>query len=182
MKYGEMSNEDYLKLIDSKLRNAKQYNDTLAFTTMSSGCLDKYKDQYGNVYQKGALIGLCLDIQLRYLSRGKYGIQDLMKDLSKTYGKEKSFKDEELFNKITQLTYPEIGIFFKRYVAGNEPLPIKETLALVGIEFGGGRTEKGGGVPPALCPRVAPSPPFEAPWKAGHQPFFEQLPGPDNAP
>lgn len=32
---------------------------------MSEGCLTTYKDQYTNVYQKGALIGLCLDIKLQ---------------------------------------------------------------------------------------------------------------------
>lgn len=143
VKYGKMSVTDYLKVIDTKMQRAKSYNDSLPFTVMSKGCLDKYKDQYGNVYQKGALIGLCLDLKLRYLSKGAYGVQELMKDLAKTYGKEKSFKDEELFDKITSLTYPEINDFFKRYVAGTEPLPLKECLALAGVEFGvSGKTEK----------------------------------------
>jgi predicted metalloprotease with PDZ domain len=136
VKYGDMSVEDYLKIIENKLTAENSYNDSLPFTVMSSGCLKKYKDQYGNVYQKGALIGMCLDIQLRSLSDGKYGLQELMKDLSKTYGKNKSFKDDELFDQIVKLTYPEIGVFFKRYVAGTETLPIKEMLNLVGIGFG----------------------------------------------
>lgn len=136
VKYGKLGVTDYLKMIDAKIHNAGGYNDSLPFTVMSKGCLDKYKEQYGNVYQKGALIGLCLDIKLRQLSKGSYGVQELMKDLSKTYGNDHSFKDEELFDKIVSLTYPEIGEFFKRYVAGTEPLPIKEYLSLVGIEIG----------------------------------------------
>ncbi|HET6226864.1 MAG TPA: peptidase M61 [Bacteroidia bacterium] len=136
VKYGKMSVKEYLKVIHTKIQRAKYFNDTIPFTEMSKGCLDVYKDQYGNVYQKGALIGLCLDLQLRYLSKGAYGVQELMKDLSKSYGKDKSFKDEELFAKITSLTYPEIGTFLKRYVADKEPLPIKESLALVGVEIG----------------------------------------------
>lgn len=133
IKYGNMSVADYLKVIESKIAGSKSYNDSLPFTVMSEGCLKKYKDQYSNVYQKGALIGMCLDIQLRYLSKGKYGIQELMTDLSKTYGKNKSFKDEELFDQIVKLTYPEIGDFFKNYVEGSKPLPLKEMLQLVGI-------------------------------------------------
>ncbi len=136
VKYGNMSVNEYLKVIDKKMQRAKGYNDSLPFTVMSSGCLDIYKEEYGNVYQKGALIGLCLDLKLRYLSKGKYGVQEMMEDLSKTYGKERSFKDEELFDRIVKLTYPEIREFFKRYVEGSEPLPIKESLALVGIDFG----------------------------------------------
>ena len=142
VKYGSMGVDDYLRVIEDKMAGAMAYNDSLPFTVMSAECLTKYRDEYNNVYQKGALIGLCLDVKLRALSDGKYGLQELMKDLSKTYGKERSFRDEELFAKITQLTYPEIGEFFKRYVAGTEPLPLAEILALAGVEFGGQTKEK----------------------------------------
>jgi predicted metalloprotease with PDZ domain len=102
---------------------------------MSKGVLDRYEDQYNNVYSKGALIGLCLDIRLRQLSDGKYGTQDMMRDLSKTYGKDRSFKDDSLFSTIAALTYPEIGEFFRKYVIGGEPLPFEELLAAVGIKY-----------------------------------------------
>jgi predicted metalloprotease with PDZ domain len=136
VKYGNMSVDDYLRIIEDKMAVANQYNDSLPFTVMSSECLTKYRDQYNNVYQKGALIGLCLDLKLRSLSNGKYGLQELMKDLSMQYGKEKSFRDEELFLQIEKLTYPEIGEFFKDHVAGSKPLPITELLLLAGVEFG----------------------------------------------
>jgi len=41
-----------------------------------------YKDQYINVYQKGALIGMCIDILMREASNGNRGILSLMKELS----------------------------------------------------------------------------------------------------
>lgn len=111
------------------------YNDTLPFTVMSAEILDKYEKEYGNVYQKGALIGLALDIKLRELSKGEYGLRNLMLDLAKTYGKDNSFKDEELFDKITELTYPEIREFFAKHVEGSQPLPLEETLQKVGIIY-----------------------------------------------
>ncbi len=142
IKYGKMSLPDYLNVIETKIAGSKNYNDSVPFTVMSEGCLKKYKDQYSNVYQKGALIGLCLDIQLRYLSKGKYGLQELMFDLSKTYGKNKSFKDEELFDQIVKLTYPEIGIFFQNFVEGNKPLPVNDMLQLVGVGYGASDANK----------------------------------------
>jgi predicted metalloprotease with PDZ domain len=142
IKYGNMSVDDYLRVLEDKIAVAAQYNDSLPFTVMSSECLTKYHDQYNNVYQKGALIGLCLDLKLRSLSNGKYGLQELMKDLSAYYGKEKSFKDEDLFPQIVKLTYPEIDDFFRNYVSGSKPLPIEETLALAGIEFAGQSKQK----------------------------------------
>ncbi len=135
VKHGLVGVEDYLETMSDKMKSAGYYNDTLPFTVMSSKCLDEHEKQYGNVYQKGALITMCLDIKLRHLSGGKYGTQELIKDLSKTYGKHKSFKDEELFDKIEELTYPEIREFLDKYVAGPNPLPFQEVLNLVGIEY-----------------------------------------------
>ncbi|MDJ1505475.1 peptidase M61 [Xanthocytophaga agilis] len=135
VKEGLIDLPKYAEMIRDKFYAADQYNDSLPFTTMSKGCLDVYKDQYDNVYQKGALINLCLDIKLRQLSGGKYGVQNLMADLAKNYGKDKPFKDEELFSVITKLTYPEIETFFKRYVDGPERLPLEECFAAVGITY-----------------------------------------------
>ncbi len=135
VKYGLIDFKDYMNTQIEKLNQSMQYIDTLAFTKMSKGVLDTYEKQYGNVYAKGALIGLCLDIKLRQLSKGKYGTQNLMADLSKTYGKTKSFKDDELFATITKLTYPEIGTFLNTYVGGNQKLPYKETFAAIGVDY-----------------------------------------------
>lgn len=128
--------EAYLyKLREYIATSREYYNDTLPFTVMSAEVLNKYEKEYGNVYQKGSLIGLVLDVKLRELSEGKYGLRDLMLDLSKTYGKDNSFKDEELFDKITELTYPEIRQFFARHVEGAEPLPLEETFRKAGIIY-----------------------------------------------
>jgi predicted metalloprotease with PDZ domain len=134
VKYGLISREQYLEVIRNKMSIADNFLDDVPFTEISSQTLDKYADQYYNVYQKGALIGMCLDIKLRKLSDGKYGLQDLMADLSKKFGKNQAFEDEALFGEIEKLTYPEIGEFLKRYVAGSESLPFDEVFALVGIQ------------------------------------------------
>ncbi|CAN5775438.1 peptidase M61 [soil metagenome] len=135
VKYGNLTLEDFLGVMRSKMINAEEYNEELSFTKMSKGALDKYEDQYNNVYQKGALIGMCLDIRLRQLSGGAYGTQNMMMDLSKKYGTQKSFVDDSLFSDIVKLTYPEIGDFFNRYVIGGEDLPYKELLEAVGIDY-----------------------------------------------
>ena len=46
-----------------------------------------------------------------------------------------AFQDEELFDVITKLSYPEIGTFFEDYVAGSKPLPIEEYLAETGFQY-----------------------------------------------
>lgn len=135
VKYGLISPEEYLNVIRKKMIVAANFIDTVAFTDISKYTLEKYSDQYYNVYQKGALIGLALDLKLLELSDGKYGLQELMADLSKKYGKEKAFNDEELFATITEMTYPEIGEFLNTYVGGPTPLPYEGIFNLVGIDF-----------------------------------------------
>jgi hypothetical protein len=112
-----------------------EYDNNLPFTDLSKYTLDKYHDQYNNVYVKGALIGLCRDLELRKLSNGKYGVKDLLLDLSRKFGKQKSFKDDELFDEIVKMTYPEIAVFFNKYVKGAEPLPFAEELNWVGVTY-----------------------------------------------
>jgi predicted metalloprotease with PDZ domain len=143
LKGGIMSFENFVDNMHYKIYTAAEmYNDTLPFTEMSKGALDTFKEQYGNVYEKGALIGWCLDIKLLRLSKGQYCVANLIKDLSKTYGTQKAFNDNELFDKIAALTYPEIKTFLQRYVASNERLPFEELLPLIGVSYTRSRVEK----------------------------------------
>ncbi|MBT1703278.1 peptidase M61 [Chryseosolibacter indicus] len=135
VKYGLITPEEYIGTLQEKMLTADQFKNDVPFTEISKFTLDKYHDQYYNVYQKGALIGLCLDIKLRKLSKGKYGLRNLMLDLSNKYGKNKAFEDDKLFEEITKMTYPEIGEFFNRYVNGTEPLPLQEVFSDVGIGY-----------------------------------------------
>ena len=135
--YGLIDIDKFIEVMQGKMSEAQtQYNDTMPFTFMSSHVLEtKYHKQYNNVYAKGALINMCLDILLRYNTNGEYGTQNLMADLSKLYGKDKSFKDNDLFNDIEKLTSPEIRKFLDMYIAGNKKLPFKEILNMVGLNY-----------------------------------------------
>jgi len=135
VQYGLITPDQYLKVLRQKMLIADNFLDTVPFTEISKFTLDQYKDQYYNVYQKGALIGLCLDLKLRSLSQGKYGMRNLILDLSKKFGKTHAFRDDLLFDEITALTYPEINEFLKRYVGGAERLPLKEMLGLAGVTY-----------------------------------------------
>ncbi len=121
---GLIDENEFYSRIAEKIAHAAELNDTMPFTTMSANVLtEPYKAQYLNVYEKGALIGMCLDIIIREKSNGERGILDLMQKLSAEYGASKPFNDEELFAKITSFTYPEVGDFLKTYVAGPTPIP-----------------------------------------------------------
>ncbi|WP_309609099.1 hypothetical protein [Flavobacterium sp.] len=131
---GLISENDFYKRIETKIENASKMNDTIPFTIMSAKVLENpYKNEYQNVYEKGALIAMCLDIQLRESSKGKKGILDLMHKLSNTYGVKKAFNDEDLFSIITKITNSKIGSFLETYVSGSTPIPYHIYLKKVGI-------------------------------------------------
>lgn len=119
-----------------------QFKQDVSFTNMSKQVLGKYKDQYVNVYQKGALIGFGLDLTLRQLSQGKWNNQLLLQALSKEYGPTKSFKDEQLFDKIVQITkQPALKEFFDSYVAGTKALPMETWLQALGYTWDANQQE-----------------------------------------
>uniref|UniRef100_UPI00404974F0 M61 family metallopeptidase n=1 Tax=Flavobacterium sp. TaxID=239 RepID=UPI00404974F0 len=131
---GLIDEAEFFERMSQKILQANQMNDKMSFTKMSKNVLTApYKDQYINVYQKGALIAMCMDIIIREESKGQKGILNLMQDLSKEYGSNKAFKDAELFNKITELTYPSVGEFLKTYVAGETPIPYADYFAKMGV-------------------------------------------------
>jgi predicted metalloprotease with PDZ domain len=134
---GLISLPEFLNRMTEKYRTMNfSYDNSIPFTKLSKGVLGKYKDEYGNVYQKGALIGLCLDLYLRSETHGRYGTQQLVRDLSARYGPEKSFKDEDLFQLISETTHVKgIDQFLAHYVSGSKDLPLASLLPTIGCEL-----------------------------------------------
>lgn len=139
---GLVEESGFYRDIMQKIQRSKQLNDAMSFTIMSENVLKApYKDQYLNVYQKGALIGMCVDILMREESEGHRGILSLMKELSNKYGKNKPFEDDKLIDEITAMTYPSVGEFLNTHVVGDIPINYNEFFEKVGIEIGEGKVE-----------------------------------------
>lgn len=133
---GLISPAEFYAAIVSKISNAKTYEDSMSFTKMSENILEEpYASNYGNVYEKGALIGMCLDILIRSKSNGEKGLLNLMKKLTEQYGPNRPFEDTNLIREIEDLTYPEVGTFFKDHVIGTIPINYSAFFDLVGLEY-----------------------------------------------
>jgi predicted metalloprotease with PDZ domain len=134
---GLINKDQFLQRIGEKIANSKSYDDTMPFTVMSKNVLvEPYKDQYRNVYEKGALLAMCLDIELRKLSNGEMGYRDMIRKLSQRFGENKPFKDDKLIDELVTVTgYPQVKDFYNKYIAGNQPTPYAEYLKMVGIDI-----------------------------------------------
>ncbi len=131
---GLVTEDEFLTTIMEKIQTASGLDDTMSFTEMSENVLvSPYAENYFNVYQKGALIGMCIDILIREESDGNRGILSLMKELSQKYGKNRPFEDDTLFEEIVKMTYPSIGDFFETHVIGNTPIDYDSFFKKVGL-------------------------------------------------
>lgn len=131
---GLINEQQFINAMQSKIATSMSFDDSMSFTEMSKNILeDKYAANYSNVYMKGALIGMCIDIILREESKGEYGIRDLMLDLSKKYGSKRPFQDEEIISEIVKMTYPSVGDFFEKHVVGGTPIDYNAFFDKVGV-------------------------------------------------
>jgi predicted metalloprotease with PDZ domain len=126
----------FLQKMADKINNSRtNFNDSLSFTELSKHSTDLDSNEYGNVYQKGALIAASLDLYLLQLSGTKLDLRMLMDELKKKYGKDRYFEDDSLFDIITRMTYPEVRSFFTKYVEGGTPIPYNYFFGLAGIKY-----------------------------------------------
>ncbi len=134
---GLIPKEEFFNRLIEKIDTSKNFDNTMSFATMSKNILsDPYHENYRNVYEKGALISLCIDIIMRENSNGAYGILDLVKNLSARYGSETPFKDEELIEVIKEESFPEVSDFLTQHVIKNTPIDYEFYLNKVGIKYG----------------------------------------------
>jgi predicted metalloprotease with PDZ domain len=137
LRAGLKSPEEYLKKIIQKMQiDRAKYDSTYSLRELA---LTSYSDsgqiQYGNIYMRGALtIGL-LDIRLLELSDGTRGLQDVIADLTRKFGKRRAFPESTFVDTVVAVTYPEIRDFFDRYIWDSQRLPIAEYYGKLGIRL-----------------------------------------------
>jgi predicted metalloprotease with PDZ domain len=134
---GLVEPNEFYNTIMSKIATSKNLDDAMSFTIMSENVLEEpYASNYYNVYMKGALIGMCIDILMREQSDGNRSMLSLMKELSARYGREKPFVDDNIITEITEMTYPSVGEFLKTHVEGDVPINYNDFFEKVGLTLG----------------------------------------------
>jgi predicted metalloprotease with PDZ domain len=145
LRAGLKSPEDYLEKIIQKMQiDRANYDSTYSLRELAlSSYSDSGQSQYGNIYMRGALTAGLLDIRLLELSGGTRGLQDVIAELTRKYGKRRAFPEATLVDTLVAMTHPEIQDFFDRYVWESERLPMAEYYGRLGITL----VEKPDGIP-----------------------------------
>ena len=128
--------KEFFEEIIDKMIEAESFNDQIPFAELSKNILSSpYKENFLNVYHKGALLSMCMDLIILENSEGKKGILDLIKDLSVKFGKNNPFQDDMLIAEIATLGYPEVAAFINNHIIDNKPVDYIFYLNKAGVQY-----------------------------------------------
>ena len=104
--------------------------------------LEKYPDYRAadrsiSYYNKGELVGVLLDLQMREDSHGRYSLRDLFHALNRDYAKQSKFFPESdgVRDEAEKLTGTDLHSFFDQYVTGTAEPPYERLFATVGLSL-----------------------------------------------
>jgi len=104
--------------------------------------LEKYPEYRGpdfsiSYYNKGKLLGLCLDILLRDATSNRESLDSLLRAMNVRYAQQhKSYGETAAIQALaTELAGRDLSEFFQRYVAGTAEVPFESILARGGFEI-----------------------------------------------
>lgn len=130
-----MEMDFFLKEMRDKINQAEEYGD-FSMTEMSRNVLTPVNQElYRSVYNRGALIGMMLDIAIIDATKGKKTLKTVMMELAVKYGPSKPFNDAELIDEFVTLTSPELKFFFEKYITGSRPLSFDTYFEKIGIVY-----------------------------------------------
>jgi predicted metalloprotease with PDZ domain len=133
---GIISINEYLERMSEKLTVNEKFRQDISLTELSEQVYDEaITMQFINFYNKGVVTAAMLDIKLLELSKGKSGLRELFLGLLEKYGKDNPFPEDDFFEIIVDMTYPEIEQFIIDYIKGTKPLPYQEYMAKLGFNY-----------------------------------------------
>jgi predicted metalloprotease with PDZ domain len=133
---GVIDAETYLARLSSKLRANDAYDAEWSISDMSLKSYSaKGQREWGNIYQRGAIVAGLLDLEILSRSDGRRGLREVILELAHRYGPDAAFDEVGFFDEIAAMTDPALRSFFDRYVRDTQPLPIQELFARVGVLY-----------------------------------------------
>jgi predicted metalloprotease with PDZ domain len=102
-------------------------------------------------YNKGLLLGLLLDLEIRSRTSGQKSLDDVLRSMyrkfyespaarpdpaaTSDYGPGRGYEEKDILEALSQVSGNDFKPFFIRYTQQSDPLPYASTLALAGLEL-----------------------------------------------
>jgi predicted metalloprotease with PDZ domain len=113
-------------------------------------------------YNKGAILGMLLDLEIRARTGGEKTLADVMRWMYQKYyespaatyyGPGRGYREKDILDAVNQVSGGDFSDFFACYVAGTAPLPYGQALADAGLKL---ETSVAPGTPPSLGASTVP--------------------------
>jgi predicted metalloprotease with PDZ domain len=147
---GLIAEADYYKLLaktaNGVLRGSGRHRQSVAESSFDAWV--KYYRQDENApnaivsyYNKGALIGLALDLTIRARTEGKRSLDDVMQALWQRYGRDfyngagRGVTPAEVEAMLDEVSGFKLKPFFEKYIRGTQDLPLARLLAPFGVKY-----------------------------------------------
>jgi predicted metalloprotease with PDZ domain len=143
---GLISAEDYLDSLSSMIDNVQTKPGRFEMSVEEASFdawIKYYRTDENSVnsqisyYDKGHLIGLLLDLEIRKLSGGAKSLDDVMRYLyAEFYKKNRNYTPEDFQRAAELMAGASLENFFTRYVRGREELDYNASLSTFGLQLG----------------------------------------------
>lgn len=93
-----------------------------------------WKNVWINYYNKGAVVGLLLDMKIRGLTKGRSGVEDVFKNMYDSYYKKgRGYTNKDFYAECEKVAGEPLHTFFSTCVQSTAPLPYSECAGLCGF-------------------------------------------------
>ena len=95
-------------------------------------------------YNKGAVLGMLLDLEIRGRTRGEKSLDDVLRLMYRDfyqapaesyYGPGRGYKEEDILAAVNAVTGSDLRPWYARYIEGTDELPYAEALAQAGLRL-----------------------------------------------
>ena len=113
-------------------------------------------------YNKGALLGMLLDLEIRSATHGEKSLDDVMRLMYQKFYESpattyylhgRGYTEKDILDAVNQVSGVDFAPFFQQYIAGTIPLPYKDVLVRAGLALHIATSPK---APPSLGVLVEP--------------------------
>ena len=153
---GVWTRDQFLNRLGEEIRNLEQEPGRTLMSAESSSLNAWFYDRSPQMqetnfanstisyYNKGALLGLLLDLQIRARTQGRKSLLDVVVQMyrrfyqapaSSYFGPGHGYAEKDILEAVNEVAGSDFSSFFEHYVRGTNPLPYDETLRLAGLEL-----------------------------------------------
>lgn len=89
-------------------------------------------------YQKGELIGVCLDLKIRHVTHNRRSLDDVMRELMRRGAPPKpGYEEEEIRSVVNLVAGQDLSAFYDLLARSTEEMPFAECLSHAGLDLNG---------------------------------------------